>query len=344
MTIKPIPLKQQWPFVGTHLQTVRMNFRNDHPDVSQMNPSAIQVPMNDGTGDIMTGVIHTPPKQRYPGLLVVAGHGFGGDADSAYMKWITKFFFDQDIAVCRLNLRGAGNSRPLCRDNYHGARGEDLIRFWDWLLSAKEPAVPFKVTRTYFAGTSLSGSVLANAFAQIDDKSVGTASDLSGVIGGLGLCFAFDMQTSARKIHSAMNWPYLQYLLGKVKPLFDVQPGLDQATKTRIAAATSLIDIDDIWTAPHLGFASAFEFYKHASGRLWVPHAKRPFRVVATLNDPWIDPQGFLDADWSNPLLEPKMFTHGGHCGLWERGHRYQRHFREALDHIESLLGPADAS
>ena len=155
--------------------------------------------MNDGTGDTMTGVIHTPAKQRYPGLLVVAGHGFGGDADSAYMKWITKFFFDQDIAVCRLNLRGAGNSRPLCRDNYHGARGEDLIRFWDWLLSLKEPAVPFQVTRTYFAGTSLSGSVLANAFAKIDDNSVGTVSDLSGVIGGLGLCFAFDMQTSARE-------------------------------------------------------------------------------------------------------------------------------------------------
>ena len=338
MSVQIIPFQQQLPFLGSHLQSMRIVFRRDHPDVSALNPAPIQVPMNDGSGDVMTGIIHTPAEQRFPGLLLVAGHGFGGSAQSAYTRWVTKFFYDLGFAICRLNLRGAGNSRPLCRNNYHGACGDDLIRLWAWLLTAKPPAVPFRVERTYFMGASLSGSILANALAKIDNTNICAPSDLKGVIGGLGICFPFDMAAAVRKIHSVTNWPYLKYFLSKIKPLFAAQPGLDQVTKSAIAAAKSIVEIDNLWTAPRLEFSSAFDFYAHASSRHWVPQTKRPFRIVATADDPLIECRNFLASDWRNPLLEPKLFSAGGHCGLWERGFRYQRHLREALLHVLKLV------
>ena len=340
MTMAPQPtrLDELPPFWGGDLQTIRMNFRRDHPSLDDVPPFEVQIPFDDGTGDQTIGWIHAPKTQKYPGLLVVLGHGYGGDADSAYMVWATRFFIDAGISVLRVNMRGAGKSRALCRNDYHGAKGEDLVAICDWLAHAPAGQVPFKIEKLYFVGTSLSGAILANALARVGDADVRGGAQVDQFIGGTGLCFAMDMPLAARRVHVPRNWPYLQYLLGKSKEIYRGSPAISAKTLERVEAAKTIYEIDEAVTIGPLGFSTVFEFYEFASAKHSVPHVRRPMKAIATMNDPWVPAQSFLDVDWSNPLAQPRLFTSGGHCGLWERGQRYQRHFHEALAHLESLL------
>jgi predicted alpha/beta-fold hydrolase len=58
--------------------------------------------------------------------LAILIHGLTGDEDGAYMHATATALLAAGLPVLRLNLRGAGASRPLCRGTYHAGRSEDL--------------------------------------------------------------------------------------------------------------------------------------------------------------------------------------------------------------------------
>src|SRR3546814_6433177 len=83
--------------------------------------------MPDGTGDVLVGALNRPPGHAGGSRpLVVLVHGLTGSEDSLYMLCSAALLLAHGYPVLRLNLRGAGQSRPVCRLQYHAGRTADL--------------------------------------------------------------------------------------------------------------------------------------------------------------------------------------------------------------------------
>jgi predicted alpha/beta-fold hydrolase len=65
--------------------------------------------------------------------LVVLVHGISGSESSCYMSLAAAFFLARGYPVLRVNQRGAGPSRPLCRREYHAGSSNDLKRLFEKL-------------------------------------------------------------------------------------------------------------------------------------------------------------------------------------------------------------------
>src|SRR6266851_3377296 len=83
--------------------------------------------MRDGSGDRLVGSLHRPPPASGPARpLVVLIHGLSGCEQSHYMVKTAAHLLALGFIVLRLNLRGAGASRPHCRFQYYAGRSGDF--------------------------------------------------------------------------------------------------------------------------------------------------------------------------------------------------------------------------
>lgn len=86
-----------------------------------------------------------------------------------------------------------------------------------------------------------------------------------------------------------------------------------------IPATASMIDFDDLYTAPQCGFEDAWDYYRRCSAG---PHLARiavPSVLLTAGDDPFVDP-----APLSELKLSPAVHLHlepvGGHMGYVGRG------------------------
>jgi predicted alpha/beta-fold hydrolase len=119
------------PWWGGDLQTLRNSLRRTAVDLSTFQQERLEFPMNDGSGDTLLSMLNWPETIATDGArrpLAILIHGLTGDESSNYMLATTEHLLRLGHPVMRLNLRGAGPSRPRCRFQYHAGRSEDLHR------------------------------------------------------------------------------------------------------------------------------------------------------------------------------------------------------------------------
>ena len=117
------------PWWGGDLQTLRNYFRPTPVDLGAYSQERLEFPMSDGSGDTLLAILHRPTAVPSDGVrrpLAILIHGLTGDEDSSYMLVTAGHLLGLGHPVMRLNLRGAGPSRPRCRFQYHAGRSEDL--------------------------------------------------------------------------------------------------------------------------------------------------------------------------------------------------------------------------
>ena len=113
------------PWWGGDLQTIRNYALSiDHALPSRAVEHLI-VPLRDGTGDRLVAALHLPEEDRARPLVVLI-HGISGNERSCYMVVAAAYFLARGHAVLKVNLRGAGPSRPYCRGHYHAGLTADL--------------------------------------------------------------------------------------------------------------------------------------------------------------------------------------------------------------------------
>jgi len=119
------PFAIRAPWWGGDLQTMR-NFLVRRRAPLPM-PERLFLPMRDGSGDRLVGSLHRPiAPPATPRPLIVLIHGLSGCEDSFYIRKTAAYLLSLGFAVLRLNLRGAGASRPSCRFQYYAGRSEDF--------------------------------------------------------------------------------------------------------------------------------------------------------------------------------------------------------------------------
>ena len=74
---------------------------------------------------------------------------------------------------------------------------------------------------------------------------------------------------------------------------------------------------DEIYTAPHHGFAGASDYYRRASAMRVADRIPVPALIVAAADDPFVPPSQFDAAPVrDNAQIERRVFRFGGHCGF----------------------------
>jgi predicted alpha/beta-fold hydrolase len=233
--------------------------------------------------------------------------------------------------VLRLDLRGAGASRPLCRLQYHAGRTTDVRDVMH--------ALPTHLTRSglMLIGYSLGGNLVLKFLAEY-----GSALPVRGAA---AISAPIDLAAASRRFLAPRNRLYHASLLRAMK-LESTLPGAELSLQERAAIqqARSVLEFDEHFVAPRNHYAGAQEYYEENSAAGFLRSIRIPTLVIHALDDPWIPADSYTGFPWrENDYLVPLLSPGGGHVGFHGRGSRVPWHDRCVALFVERNLAGASA-
>jgi uncharacterized protein len=298
------PFRPRFPWWGADLQTIAILLNAKVADLAPHTSERVLFPMADRTGDILLGMLDQPAEPVDGRPLIILLHGLTGDESSPYVLAAARHLLDRGYPVLRLNVRGAGPSRPYCKEHYHVGRTADFRR----VLSQ----IPDELTSNGIVavGYSLGGAVLL--------KYLGEEGSFSRLRAAATICAPIDLLATCRHMMSPRNWLYHRYMLRGIKAEAMGQ-GVRMSDEERaiVRAARSVWEFDDCFIAPRYGFLGAGDYYQLCAPIEFMPEIRVPTMVLAAGDDPWIPVEHYRAFDWSNnPWLLPVIPPTGGHVGF----------------------------
>lgn len=304
------PFRQRAPWWGGDLQTLHNFFK---PGLIERGPARLGsppeerllLPTTDGSGDRLVATLARPAATPHaPRPLTVLIHGLSGSEASFYMLRSAQHLLRLGHPVLRLNLRGAGPSRPYCRFQYHAGRTADLAD----ALAALPPAL----TRhgTVAVGYSLGGNLLL--------KYLGETGTRSLIQAAVSVSAPLDLNATSRRMSRPRNRVYELYLLRGMKQE-SLAPGAELTAEERavIKRADSIRAFDERFTAPRNDFAGADDYYRRSSSAFFLDGIAMPTLLIQALDDPWVPAEPYRAHAWhGNPSLVPLLPPRGGHVGF----------------------------
>lgn len=306
--------RSRLPWWGRDLQTLRNYILGTAPSLADYPAERLEFPLADG--DRLVGSLHRPdPRGAEAGRpLAILIHGLTGSEDSSYMRTSTRHLLHQGYPVLRLNLRGAGPSRDLCRSRYHAGRSDDLRQ----LLGQMDGRLAGR--GLLLVGYSLGGNLLL--------KYLGEAGRRAMVLGAVSISAPIDLDAARRAIMRRRNRLYHRHLLAGLK-LESESLELRPEQRRMLAEVETIYDYDDRILSPLMGFTGAPDYYRRAMALPLLPEIRVPTLVVHARNDPWIPFASYRDVDWAaNPRLLPLFAAGGGHVGFHGWGGPWPWHDR----------------
>jgi predicted alpha/beta-fold hydrolase len=300
------------PWLGPDLQTLRNVLRGPALQMPEAALSQrLELPMRDGSSDRLVAELCLPGyAPRSEGPLIVLIHGLGGSSGSPYVHTSSAALLSRGDRVLKLNLRGAGESRALCRGQYHAGRTADL-------RDALE-ALPSDL---------VSNGVVVVGFSLGGNMALKFAAEHGGLRGVVSVSAPIDLAAASRRFLALRNRAYHAHLLGAMKREASAAEGLSVEERETIRAVRTIYEFDEQIVAPVNGYASAAAYYEdnHAARRL--QEIEVPTLLVQARDDPWIPDQVYREFSWSrNPNLCLLLAQGGGHLGFHARGMREPWH------------------
>lgn len=302
------------PWWGPDLQTLRSHLRR--PPALPAEGEPVAFPLADG--DVLMGRLDRPENAaRRPLLLLV--HGLTGCESSRYMLATAHHFTQLGYPVLRLNLRGAGPSRELCRQRYHGGRSADLK---EALLQLDGRLVR---NGLLLVGFSLGGNLVLKLLAELGRRAP--------VLAAASISAPIDLKATQLNMARWRNLLYHRRLLHWMKAeAASHADALTPAERALLPGIASIYEFDEKLVAPRNGFAGADEYYARSSAKPLLGAIAVPTLVIHALDDPWIPGAIYRDIDWpAHPRLQPLLPRGGGHVGFhaWDGMPAYDRWMAE---------------
>jgi len=301
--LAPAPFVPRAPWWGGDLQTMRNYLLRDRLPPGHETERLI-LPLGDGSGDQLAAALNRPVRLRPRAPLVILIHGLSGSEQSCNVQRSATSLLELGYPVLRLNLRGAGPSRPLSRYQYHAGRTADL----DMALAA----LPRDILANGVAavGFSLGGNMLL--------KFLGERGAAQPIRAAVSVSAPIDLAACARRMLRWRNFAYQAYLLRdmRIEALTSASE-LTAREKTALRETRSIWDFDHNFTAPRNGFAGAEDYYAKNGAQAFLDGIKVPTLVIHAQDDPWVPPGAYLGYDWKrNAAIVPLLPERGGHVGF----------------------------
>ena len=205
------------------------------------------------------------------------------------------------------HFRGCGGEANRLPRAYHSGDYEEIGALLEAIRARNAPGRPL-----FAVGVSLGGSALLNWLGREEHHARARIAAAAAVSAPL------DLTAAGIAIGQGFNVVYTRHFLATLKPKSLAMaarfPG--RLDPSRIRAARSMWDFDEVVTAPLHGFAGAEDYWKRASSRPWLRAIRVPTLVLNARNDPFI-PAASLPAPaeaGERVLLEQP--AGGGHAGF----------------------------
>ena len=296
------PFRPRFPWWSADLQTLANRLRFAPIAATSARSERLSFHLKDG--DTLLAELDHPALVQPGRPLVLLIHGLTGSAESLYIMSQARVLLDRGHRVLRLNLRGAGPSRAVCRGQYYAGRSQDFRE----LLSL----LPAELTQDGVAavGYSLGGAMLL--------KYLGEEGVAAPLVAAASVSAPIDLSATCRNMMRPRNWLYHRYILGEMKREATGEgAALSPAERSSILQAETIWHYDDAFIAPRHGFAGAEDYYARCRPVQFMPGIRVPTLVLASLDDPWIPGALYSCFDWAgNPALRPFLTSRGGHVGF----------------------------
>lgn len=315
--------RTRFPWYGGDLQTLKNTLRFIPPDFAAYRSQRLHLPLRDGTGDNLWGIVNLPARGEGKPLVVLI-HGLTGGEMSRNIQTSAAYHLSRHFPVLRLNLRNAGPSLGKCKHFYHAGRSADLR---DALAAL--PA-ELRSRGLFLIGVSLGGNLLL--------KCLGERDGLDPVIGAASVCAPIDLKQAQRRIMAPRNRLYERHLLTcLIRDTQGMPGGLSSADSMR--SIRTIYDFDDQVVAPAAGFANADDYYERSSAISLLPAIEKPTLLITASDDPWIPVKSYLHRSWpQNGPLTVAITSGGGHVGFHAKGSVVPWHNRAIGAFIDSLV------
>lgn len=256
-------------------------------------------------------ILESSPADWSPGRPVaLLVHGLAGSARSPYVVRLAARLVRRGVRVVRMNLRGAGSGFGLARGVYHAGRTEDLRRVADW-IAARTAGSPVAVV-----GFSLGGNLALKLAAEASQRP------LEGLDCVVAANPPLDLEACCRAIQRPENRLYdrafARLLRAEVARLHSRFPELGPVVFPKVF---SVLEFDELYTAPRNGFSGAVDYYSRCSAGPLVPRIEVAGLVVHSEDDPFIPAEIMRRVDFP-PQLALELVPGGGHLGYVSR-HRW---------------------
>jgi predicted alpha/beta-fold hydrolase len=237
--------------------------------------------------------------------LIIISHGLEGNTTRPYVTGMAKSFFEKGYDVLAWNFRGCGSEINKQLRFYHSGATDDFDTLIRYVVTKR------KYSEINLVGFSLGGNL---TLKYLGEPFESTSSIKKAVVFSVPM----DLYASCIQISKPSNWIYshrfLKSLKNKILAKSKYYPELDTKRLSRI---NTLLEFDDVYTAPLHGFENAIDYYTQCSSIHFLKDIKIPTLIVSAVNDPFLNTECFPTAEkYNNPLIAFESTSRGGHCGF----------------------------
>ena len=267
---------------------------------------------------------------RHPTLILL--HGLNASADAHYMRGIAAKAFARGLNVVRLNQRNCGDTEHLSAGLFHSGLTADAAHVIDELTAVDG------ITSIAVAGYSLGGNLalkLAGEFGDAPPPALRAVAAVSPIL-EIATCVAALEQPG----NVLYQWNFVKDLKRRMRRKARFWPGRYDMSK--LSHIRTVRQFDEVYTAPHFGFANAEDYYHRASAMRVVDRIRVPALVISAEDDPFVPPGPFRDpAVTGNPAITLRLSASGGHCGFVGPAQGEDDGYwaeKQILDFVESVI------
>jgi predicted alpha/beta-fold hydrolase len=254
------------------------------------------------------GCCHWQPRRERQATVILV-HGLEGSSDSHYMVGIARKAYSAGFNVVRLNQRNCGGTEHLTPTLYNGGLSADL-RAVATALSAADG-----IEAIWFVGYSLGGNLVLKMAGEV-------GSTLTALKGVVAVSPSIDPALCVEALERPSNWIYhrsfVAHLRARIRRKARLFPG--RFDPSPLAAVRTLRQLDEAYTAPDGGYASAADYYERSGARDVLGTITVPTLIITAQDDPCVPYRQFeTPILHGNPWIRLAAPRHGGHCGFLQR-------------------------
>ncbi|QAA82456.1 alpha/beta fold hydrolase [Aequorivita sp. H23M31] len=251
-------------------------------------------------------------KKRSHKIAIVL-HGLEGNAQRTYIKGQAKVLVENNWDVAAVNFRGCSGEPNLLYSSYNAGKTDDLEAIIDLILKKN------KYDEIALVGFSLGGNLLLKYLGERDSfpKEIKRAVAISTPL---------DLKGSLESLDKVSNWLYQKSFLINLRKKYRSKMKIfpEKMTLSEYETITSLLQFDNVYTAPAHGFKDAYDYYKKNSSLQFLPNIKIPSYILNAENSSFLSSECYpqeLAKKMNNIHLEiPK---YGGHVGFHKTNELY---------------------
>ncbi len=287
-----------------HLQTIVPSLWRTVPDVDYER-ERLELP----DGDFLNLDWSRLPPHRPTNGLAIISHGLEGDSQRPYVRGMARALNRAGLDVLAWNYRSCGGEMNRLLRSYHLGDTQDLAGVLAHALATG------RYQRVFPVGFSAGGNVTLKFLGENPDQvppEVQRAAVFSVPV---------DLRASSLHFARLQNQVYLRRFLKSMRLKIRAKAALlpEQVDLTGLEELRDFPQFDERYTAPMHGFATADEYYAHASSGQFLAAIRVPTLLLNAQNDPFLPPSCYpheVAVASSFVYLEtPEM---GGHVGFTE--------------------------